>query len=306
MSVGQSSTAPSSAGDSVSTDIALRTGGELTAVDLDSLAREYPATLIVLVGPPEAGKTTLIVTLYEWFRQAKVAKFAFSGSHSLMAFERRCHLSRMASKLARPETERTPAADEELFYHLRVARLDDLACKDDLFLLDVAGEQYRELRTSDEACLSIESLGRADYLVLLIDGETLKKAQSRYLTLEQAINFLQCVADSRALAAECRLQIVITKADKIVSLDRSRILKEVESTIEARIGNRFPRREFALVAVRPDNPKILPTGFGLNELFARWLNSAIESVTSETTSIAKAGERESEAFAHRNPAEPPR
>ncbi len=282
------------------TDVVLRAGTELTTGDLDALAREHPATLVALVGPPDAGKTTLVAALYEEFRRAKVPDFMLAGSLSLMAFERRCHLSRMASKLEQPHTERTKSTDEELFYHLRVARPHDLERRDDVFLLDVAGEDYAELRTRADACRAITSLQRTDYLVLLIDGEKLVKSASRYLTLEQAVNFIQCVWDSGAVSQACRLQVVMTKADKLAATDRDKFAAEVRATIVARIETRFPAREFAYVAARPEDPQILPTGHGLAQLFDRWLHRATEPAPAEPMPSAVSGERECEAFAHRH------
>lgn len=280
-------------------DVVLRSGMELTTGDLDALAREHPATLVALVGPPDAGKTTLVATLYEQFRQAKVPDFVFAGSHSLLAFERRCHLSRLVSNLEQPQTERSNSSDEELFYHLRVARPGDSVHKEDVFLLDVAGEGYQELRTSADACRAITSLQRVDFLVLLIDGEKLTKPASRYLALFQAVNFLQCVWDSGAIAHACLLQVVMTKADKLPTAERATLAAELRNTIEAQIGSRFPTREFAQVAARPDNPGVLPTGYGLASLFGCWLDRVVQSLPDDPFPAAIVGERESEAFARR-------
>src|SRR5712692_4403902 len=88
--------------------IDLPSGNELDDLEAAKLQAAQLARLIVVAGPVGAGKTTLITTLHDLFQTGKIGDHAFAWSRTLPAFERRCHLSRIASERAVPDTERTP------------------------------------------------------------------------------------------------------------------------------------------------------------------------------------------------------
>ena len=82
-----------------------------------------------------------------------------------MAFEKLCDLSRIASGLKDPDTQRTKFSDEEYFYHLTVNRAGESPSPRSLFVMDVAGEGFDDLRKSSiENCLAITSLKRTEFL----------------------------------------------------------------------------------------------------------------------------------------------
>src|SRR5580698_7970222 len=71
--------------------IDLPQGKELNDLAALDLAKSRPVQWIVLAGPTDSGKTTLLTSLYELFQWRKVEGYAFAGSMTLPAFEERCH-----------------------------------------------------------------------------------------------------------------------------------------------------------------------------------------------------------------------
>ena len=76
---------PASAKPAGPADITLRSGGLLSLAETSDLARAIPTTLVTLVGPPDAGKSTLLATVHECFRQNRFQGLSFSGSRTLVA-----------------------------------------------------------------------------------------------------------------------------------------------------------------------------------------------------------------------------
>ena len=66
--------------DSGPTSVALSHGSELTLSEASTHARELTTRVVVLAGPVESGKTTILTSLYESFRKGPVAGHRFAGS----------------------------------------------------------------------------------------------------------------------------------------------------------------------------------------------------------------------------------
>lgn len=280
--------------------VSLRSGDEMTLDQLDAIARKKPITLIVLVGPPDSGKTTLLSSLYEKMRVAGIPKLNFAGSGSLVAFEKRAHLSRVVSQLTAADTERTKFSDEQVFYHIRACPLVPPYTPVDLFLLDVAGEGFKELRTTHSACHRLSSLAMSDFLTVLIDGKRLQLPKTRHAAIEDCVNFLQCAWDSGAVANSCRVQIVVTKADSLPADAEQTLLPTIKTQIRQRLAHRFVDFEFMSVAARPETINTVPSAFGIAELVETWMTGPNQSESEPTQAPSKVnGERESEAYGHR-------
>lgn len=280
-------------------DITLRSGDVLSLAETNDLARAIPTTLVTLVGPPDAGKSTLLATVHECFRQNRFQILSFSGSRTLVAFEQLCHLSRIASGLEDPDTQRTKFSDEEYFYHLNVNRAGELVSPRSLFVMDVAGEGFDGLRKSYENCRAITSLKRTEFLTLLIDGDKLRVAKERYATIEDAINFLRCVWDSGAVKPECKLQVIVTKVDKLQDNAAKTVIVDMQDAVVRRLEVRFPHRAFLEVAARPKNGGGIRAAHGVEALLETWLMPTSSPPIEGAAAAAVRGERESEAFLRR-------
>jgi energy-coupling factor transporter ATP-binding protein EcfA2 len=136
--------------------IDLPVGKELDDTSAARLQAARLTRLIVVAGPPGAGKTTLVTSLYELFQKKSVGGISFAGSSTLPAFERRCHISRTASERSQPDTERTPYG-EVRYLHIRVGA-DDLRYNPlDLLFTDVSGESFERARDSISNVSNLDS-----------------------------------------------------------------------------------------------------------------------------------------------------
>jgi hypothetical protein len=281
----------------------LRSGLELTESEAEIVARHNPSRLVILAGPPNCGKTTLVATLYELMRSPDKDLPWFAGSQSLVAFEQRCHLSRVASGLTEGTTGRTPFSDEQAFYHLRTCSEDAPSDSVDLLLFDLVGERFNQTRVSFNECRRVTTLSRANFLAVLLDGSRLANPGERFLAVEECINFLQCCADSNMIGSTCRIQIVTTKRDQLgAKVDRAAeaTIESARSTILSRLAQKLTQIEFFTVAARPSGSSELPTGFGMKELLVAWCKDTRKASAPQIQVMCGPLGRESEQFAKRH------
>lgn len=295
------SPSPATPTDTVRTEsgVTLRNGKLLSIAAMDRMARQNDATLVVLVGPPDSGKTTLISTLYELVRAAKVSGLWFAGSRSLIAFEECSHLSRVDSDLEEATMERTKYSEEQNFYHFRMRSEEPPHPLTELFLLDVAGEGFRELHTTHDACRRLDTLGRADFLAVLLDGKRLNENKTRQLAIEECINFLQCAKGSGMVNGDCEVQVIVSKVDKVPANLAKKLLPEIETQIRGRLGDLYPKLAFAIIAARPDNASPLEDAHGVPALLQNWAAPRRGLVMPRVEPDMLSVKREAEAFGRR-------
>lgn len=105
--------------------VELSGGGVLSAADADAVTLRSRTQLVVLAGAEGSGKTTVLASIYERLNRGPFAGVQFAGSRSLLGFEEICHLNRLASGGAQPDTQRTIPAEEASYYHLALKGTED-------------------------------------------------------------------------------------------------------------------------------------------------------------------------------------
>ena len=281
----------------------LRSGGELTEIEADALSRQFSSRLIILAGPPNSGKTTLVARIYEMVRKPRGNVPLFAWSKSLIAFEQRCHLSRVASGLPEGTSERTPNSDEQRFYHLRLCDKELLTGSVDLLFFDLVGERFNQLRVSFDECKRVTTLSHANFLVVLLDGKRIESPAKRHLAVEECINFLQSCADSKMSLAGCHVQIAVTKFDRLSSIGNATAIEAVMEPIRKQVSQRLARRfstiEFIDVAALPEGQSPYAAGYGIDRLLATWIKKAVAESSPVIIVPNEPNQRELEAFAAR-------
>lgn len=188
-------------------------GGEdsLSIAAADALAAKWGASVTLIAGEQNAGKTTLLVELYAQFLKGPFAGWSFAGSDCLIALDRRYDGARGAGP-APPEVEHT--VDEEM-------RLIDLRLRDStgrrvhLLLSDIKGEFVRQViegePLSDELPLAV----RADRAAVVIDGEKIGDRHRREQALTRARLAIGALTDPGGLPRGRPLAILLTKHDRL-------------------------------------------------------------------------------------------
>lgn len=254
--------------------VALPDGGHLTDESVARVLRAVPARVVVLAGSSDAGKTTILTSIYELLRQGGFADWRFAGSKTLAAFERRCHDSRGASGRERPVTAHTGLPDSG-YLHLRL-KLKQLLNQpiNDLIFTDFPGEFFDKARDSKASCQKLTILQRADHIAVLVDGEKLASSNTRHNALENASSFIRSCIDADMCGTNTCVELVISKSDLLQNADAAlrTAVTRTHERLAAKHSSQLARIDLAYIAARPDlnrNPIDIVTP--LPHLLKKWL-----------------------------------
>lgn len=251
----------------------LPSGEGLTAEEAAVALREAFHSVVLFAGTAKSGKTTLLASLYLLFQKGPFEGYIFAGSNTLVGFESRNYFALCASNGTEPTTPRTSISE---YLHLRVRREDLSEPTRDLLLCDLTGEDFREAKDSSEACRRLNIVRRADYFVLLIDGEKLANPAARNRAKNDPSTLLRNCLDTGMLGHDSAVDVLYTKWDKI----EARSDKEEIAAFADVVDDEFRRlyagrvRELRIkrIAAHPfDTP--MPLGFGLEEVFPSWVEA---------------------------------
>jgi hypothetical protein len=252
----------------------------LTPEQVSRLLRAGETRIIAIIGPSDAGKTSLIASLYDLYQEGSVAGTDFARSRSFHAFEHACHDARAASRRPVPHINRTPRG-EVRFYHLDVgggAAGDALA----LALGDRAGEEYRGAADDTSVVAAFAEIRRADSLTLLVDGERLLDAGARHNLRHEVTMILQAMIDGGGVKIGQRLAVVLTKIDAVqASPEGERAeadFRALCANLERLFGAVFLKIEAFRTAASPKTNTIA-RGTGISELLTFWLGAAVSPPT---------------------------
>ncbi len=256
----------------------LADGEDLDPQSASRVTREALTRVIILAGPADSGKTTLLISVYDRFQRGEFAGYIFAGSQTLLGFERRCHFGRIASGRATPETPRTPQSLGHRFLHLRV-RPADLACgAQDLLFSDMAGEWFRLARDSTEECKRLALLMRADHFVVLVDGAKLVEPEQRHAVANDASLLLRSCLDAGMLGVQSLVDVLFTKWDLVVTSGSTDEIERFTAGLRQRLQDRFAGRLQRLrlfeVAARPVPESRLEFAYGLPRVFPAWVEES--------------------------------
>jgi hypothetical protein len=267
-----------------SASVRLPGGGTLTCVEASRLLRAGDARVIAIIGPSDAGKTSLIASLYDLFQEGAVSGIEYARSETLHAFEHTCHDARAASRRGVPHMNRTPLGDVR-FYHLQVgggAAGEGLA----LVLGDRAGEEYKGAADDAYLAMSFAEVRRADSLTVLVDGQRLLDSGARHNLRSEVVMVIQALVDGGAIQVGHRLALVLTKMDMVqVSDNRVRAEADFDSLmadIRRIFGEVISVIESFRIAASPKDG-VAPRGMGISDLLHFWLEAAPTAVAVRST-----------------------
>lgn len=211
------------------TRLILPSGEPLSPIEVDRFLLRKPAKFVTVVGEFDSGKTTLICALYERFLKGNFAGYIFSGSNTLVGFEKRSHHSRVDSGRAAPDTLRTSLHDGLRYFHLSLSHGDTFKPRVELMLSDRAGEEYEKARGNSELVDTLIEVKKASVVVLLLDGARLADPIQRAGALQAVRQTIRAFLDGGALMKHSKVQVVTTKFDLLQSVQiRGSLDQQVE------------------------------------------------------------------------------
>lgn len=268
------------------TMIALESGEALYREIAADLQRRNVSRSIGLIGPNDAGKTSLIAGVYDLLQAGSLSGAMFAGSSTLIGFEKVCHLARVASQLAVPHTERTSRGAEATFFHLDIYR--EGGGLTSVFISDRSGEDYLAVNDQISEASQFFEIRRADCITLLVNGAQLADSKLRHEVKAATPQIVDALIEARAVREGCRLAIVLTKKDSVViSPHRDRIERDFKELVDAvsrdHAASLGEVKSF-VVAASPKDSEHVTRGDGVDELLLYWLqpNTAAPSVGEET------------------------
>lgn len=229
-----------------------------------------------IIGPNDAGKTSLVASVYGLLQDGPVSGVRFAGSSTLIGFEMICHNARAASRRTEAHTERTTAGADATFFHLDLQA--DKGEIVSLFISDRSGEDY--LAAADDLVRTNEffELRRADVVTLLVNGEHLVSSEHRHEAKAMPSQIVDALVEARAFRANCQLAIVLTKDDSVLSSVNSerahREFNEIADDIAGRYSGCFGTIKRFVIAASPQDLTSVKRGEGVDHLLRYWLLSA--------------------------------
>ncbi len=248
-------------------------GKPLAEVDASGVLRANGAPIVVLVGAPKCGKTTLLASLHDGFQRAPFAGYLGSGSRTLIGFEERCFDSRAASGGEKPVTVRTRHQEGILFYHMKLRREDLRSPIKHLLLADMSGEHYDDALDSATALRAMTIFRRADHFAHLVDGGRLASKDSSAHTRANALMLMRRCIEEEMFDPDAKVDVLVTKWDLV--LDRigeekaAEILRSLEQAFEV-FEKGIGRLRVIPVAARPHYKSALHPAYGLGNLLQSW------------------------------------
>lgn len=240
---------------------------ETSTITNSSLTR-----LILLVGLSDAGKTTMLASIFDLFQcQSNFSGYSFAGSKTLLGFERRCHHARIKSERDIPVTERTKSTDSRVFLHLKVNNKENVSTN--LLFSDISGEIFKELNNSTIESKKFELAKRADHFALFIDSDQLSDLTNRNIAKTRSIGILRSLIETNMLGENTYIEVIFSRWDLLNSKSDVEIHTKFVDSIKEEISKKFAKTHsniaFYNLASRPVN--IFSFGYGISEIFTDWV-----------------------------------
>ncbi|AZO32915.1 hypothetical protein EJ071_27705 [Mesorhizobium sp. M1B.F.Ca.ET.045.04.1.1] len=248
----------------------LQPNGLITEDQITQFRNRCRMRTIVLIGEQRAGKTTLLSAIYGLLCKGPLGGHSFVSSRTLRAFAERNHLALVSSKRDVPTTPRTSRADPLGFFHLRLKAGDEVS---DVVISDRSGEAFEAARTNTSLVDRLTELALADRICFLLDAARLTKLETRATYRRTFKQLIRALLDNNAVPSATKIEILITKLDRISGKKDGRDLEAEITAYEQELGQEFGKgsHDFSIYKVCALPRANVDLGFiGLAEMIDRW------------------------------------
>lgn len=254
----------------------VHSGFSIPLEEINKISTRAISRLIILAGMPDAGKTTLLISILHLFAtRDDLEGFMFAGSETLLDFESKSHPSRLESENENATTARTPIKDPQ-FLHLRIADQSRDNEITELLLTDISGEQFKSFMDSTLECEKFKIGNRADHFVLFFDTSKIASLSERQSARTSGLSILKSLIEANRLVPNTRIQIIFSKWDLGVNGDGFDVLPQFIELVKKEIERLCIgfEIEFFEIAARPSNGGF-EFGYGIEKIFPKWVKSSI-------------------------------
>lgn len=252
-------------------------GKAISLGDVNRISGRTISRLIILAGMPDAGKTTLLLSLLHLFAtKPEFEGYLFAGSETLLDFESKSHPATIDSGNLKETTGRTPIGPPT-FLHLRVSDTQDDGKITDLLFTDISGENFRALKDSTAECKKFTIGQRADHFALFFDTQRISSVKDRASAKVAGVAILRSLYEAGTLLPHTKIQIVFSRWDLRPTGEETAAVDLYIEQIKNEIKEKFDtvyEIQFFEVAARP-NGDGLPFGFGIERVLPIWVNSSM-------------------------------
>ncbi len=241
-------------------------GLELGYADVLSVSRSRYMHVVAVLGPTNAGKTCLLVSLYLLALNRMLSpQFRFAGSRTLMGFEHRARGLRKWDQGALPAefADHTRLGDPRApaFMHIAFDEDQDSSKHREFLFTDLPGEWTTDLIDRTETASRFQFLSRADAVVVVLDGPRLAGADTRQQEIMQAEHLLQRLVETVKLPLTTRIIFVVSKFDELTA-NRADLAAQVQKCADE-YGFQTVVIETAAISREPNR---VPNGHGMCRL----------------------------------------
>lgn len=226
-------------------------GRHLTALEVDRMMWSSPARLVAVVGLPDTGKTTMLLSLFLQLADGQYGDFPyrFASSRSLYALQAMCRefaeWDGATSGQAVAHTQKADGGEERRFVHIgmRPRRVSDDRHIDVLFA-DIAGEHFSMFAQQADAAATrdLTFLQRCDGFIVTLDASVLATPHRRRLDAETG-SLLGRIVDLAARGRKLHVPVAVTLT-KIDAVDPA--LPAAHNELAAWLREKAPRVHGAL------------------------------------------------------------
>jgi hypothetical protein len=220
----------------------------LTWEEADFVAARHGATIVLVAGNQESGKTTLLLQLWAQFLRGSFAGYRFAGSETLDAFDDRHYPCRVDSGNRYPLTEHTTDTDTR-FLHLCVA--DATGKRQALLMTDLWGDLFKDIAIGAKVAERVPVASKADKTMVIIDGEDIVDHTRREAALRNAKLLIGAFASEGGLRLDAPLMLLLSKSDVLNADDKDWYEAKVTNLVEFAEASGFTAVEKHRVAARP-------------------------------------------------------
>lgn len=188
----------------------IHSGEAMNERELLHFSSRNKVQLVLVAGPYESGKTTLMVMMYHLFREGLNKDIAFKSSYTMKGYWKRSDGILLNSGNGKLKTERTYRTNQDLFLNLEI--VNEKKQVKNLIFTDISGELFSDVNfLKDLPDYFVDSRN----VILVMDGHAMGDVTRRRGTIHDLKIMLGNLIKYEIITKRTNLQVVCTKMDMI-------------------------------------------------------------------------------------------